>query len=122
MGHTDGVGKLDLTLVSQSGSYHILGHITCRVSCGTVHLGAVLTGECAAAVTGISAVGVYNDLTAGQSAVAVRSADHETACGVDKELRVLVHHILPEGSGSNTYFLISSWICSWVTCIIVLGG
>ena len=92
MGHADGVGKLDLALIGKSCRNHVLGHITGRISCGTVHLGAVLTGECAAAVAGISAVGVNNDLSSSQSAVAVGSSDHETACGIDIKLRVFVHH------------------------------
>ena len=70
--HTDGVGQLDLALVSQTCCNDIFCHITGCVSCGTVNLGAVLTGECAAAVSAVSTIGVYNDLTAGQTAVAVR--------------------------------------------------
>ena len=93
MCNTDGIGQLDLALVSQTCGYDILCNVTCCVSCGTVNLGAVLTGESAAAVTGISTVGVYDDLTAGQTAVSVRSADNETAGRIDEELGVLIDHI-----------------------------
>ena len=41
----------------------------------------------------ISAVGVNNDLTACQTAVTLRSADYKAACGIDKELRILIHHM-----------------------------
>ena len=56
--HTDGVGQLDLALVSQTCCNDIFCHITGCVSCGTVNLGAVLTGECAAAVSAVSTIGV----------------------------------------------------------------
>ena len=58
--------KLDLALISQTGSYDILSHIAGRISCRTVYLGAVLTGKCAAAVTCRSAVGIYNNLASGR--------------------------------------------------------
>ena len=40
-----------------------------------------------------TAVAVHDDLAPCQSAVPVRSADHETSCRVHKELRLLVSHI-----------------------------
>ena len=45
-------------------------------------------------MSSISTVCVYDDLTAGQSAVAVRSADHKTAGRIYEELRVLIDHLL----------------------------
>ena len=45
-------------------------------------------------MTGISAVGVHDDLTACDSAVPVRSSDDETACGINKKFGILVYHIL----------------------------
>ena len=91
MCYTDCVGKLDLALVSQSCCNNILCNVTCCVSCGTVYLGAVLTGECAAAVTCISTVGVYDDLTSGQAAVSVRAADYETSGRVNEELGFCIY-------------------------------
>ena len=93
MCHTDSVRQLDLTLFSQSCRYDILGNVTCCVCRTSVHLGAVLAGECSAAVTCISTVGVYDDLTASQSAVAVRSADYETSGRIDEELGVCIDHV-----------------------------
>jgi hypothetical protein len=57
-----------------------------------VHLGRILAGEGAAAVTGHAAVGVDDDLATGQAAVAHRAADDELAGRVDVELGVLVSH------------------------------
>ena len=45
-------------------------------------------------MTCISAVGVYDDLTSGQSAVSVRSADHETSGRIYKEFGVLIYQFL----------------------------
>ena len=89
MSDTDCVGKLDLAFVGKTCCYDILCNVTCCVCCGTVYLGAVLSGECAAAVTSVTTVGVYDDLTAGQTTVSVRSANNETAGWVDKELGIL---------------------------------
>ena len=94
MGNSDRIGKLDLTLIGKSCYNDVLSNITCCVGCGTIHLCAVLSGEGAAAVTGISAVGVYDDLSACKSAVSVRAADNETSCRVDKELRLRIYHFL----------------------------
>ena len=79
MRNADCVGQLNLALVSQTCGNDVLCHITGCVSCRTVNLGAVFSGESSAAVTGISAVGVYDDFSSGQSAVTVRSADYETS-------------------------------------------
>src|SRR6478735_4994728 len=59
-----------------------------------VDLGRVLAGEGAAAVAGHAAVGVDDDLAAGQAGVAHRAADLETPGGVDEQpgrRRVEVH-------------------------------
>ena len=44
-------------------------------------------------MTCISTVGVYDDLTAGQSAVAVRSADYETSGWIDEEFGICIDHV-----------------------------
>ena len=50
------VSQLDLALGRKTRGNDILGHMASRVRCGTVDLGGILAAECAAAVTGISAV------------------------------------------------------------------
>ena len=67
-----------------------------RVRCGTVDLGGILAAECAAAVTGISAVCIDDYLTAGNAAVAVRAAGDESAGGVDMIFCILIEHICGE--------------------------
>ena len=87
--HADGVGQLDLALAAQTGGHQVLGDVPGHVGGGTVHLGGVLAGESAAAMSGGAAVGVHDDLTTGEAGVAHRAAHYETAGGVDEELGVL---------------------------------
>jgi hypothetical protein len=81
--NADGVRKLDLAFVGQAGSNDVLRRVSRRICCGTVYLCRVFTGESAAAVSGISAVGVNDDLPSGQSGVAVWSADYESSRRID---------------------------------------
>ena len=94
MCNTDRIGKLDLTLVSKTCCNNILSNVTSCISCRTVYLCAVLTGESTAAVTSCSTVGINDDLTSCQATVTVRST---ISAGM---------------IASKTYFLMSSWICS----------
>ena len=102
--HTDSVGQLDLTFVSQAGTNDVFGYVTGCVSCGTVYLGAIFTGEGSAAVTGISAVGIYDDLASGQTGISVRSADNETAGGVDEEFCICIYHLCRKNRIKNIFF------------------
>ena len=54
------------------------------------HLRRILTAECTAAVTSRAAVGVYDDLPSGQTAVTLRTADNKATGGVDEILGVFV--------------------------------
>ena len=83
------------TLTYLGGEYYIPNYnVMCCISCRTVNLGAVLSGESSAAVTGISAVGVNDDLTSGKTCIAVRSSDHETSGRIDEYLCVGINHVL----------------------------
>ena len=67
VGHADGVGELDLAAFGKAGRDDVLGHIACHVGGGAVHLGGILAGEGAAAVPAHAAVGVHDDLAAGEA-------------------------------------------------------
>ena len=88
LGHTDGVGYLHQHLVGHAGSHHVLGDVAGSVGGRTVYLRRVLAREGAAAVGSLAAVGVDDNLTAGQSGVAVRTADDELTRRVDVVLDV----------------------------------
>ena len=87
-GLADGVGHLDLDPLGQAGRDDVLGHPAHRVGRRTVHLGRILAGEGAAAVTGPAAVGVDDDLAAGQTGVAHGAADDELAGRIDQQPEV----------------------------------
>ena len=85
--NADRVGDLDLAAVGEARGDHVLGHVAGRVGGGAVDLRRVLAGECAAAVARGAAVGVDDDLAAGEPGVANRPADDELAGRVDEEVR-----------------------------------
>ena len=83
LGHPDGIGHLDQHLVGHAGSHQVLRDMACGISGRTVYLGRVLAAESASAVRPFAAIGVHDDLAAGQSGVAVGAADDEFPGGVD---------------------------------------
>jgi hypothetical protein len=84
LGHADRVRDLDLALARQAGGHDVLGHVAGGVGGRAVDLGRVLARERATAVRAGAAVGVDDDLAAGQAAVALRAADDEAAGRVDQ--------------------------------------
>ena len=83
LGHADGVGELDRAAIGKTRRDDVLGEIARGIGGRTVDLGRILAREGAAAVRGRAAVGVDDDLAAGQAAVAVGTADDELAGRVD---------------------------------------
>src|SRR5690554_2952484 len=90
LGYTNGVGHLNLALLSQASGHDVLGYVRPSEGARPVTLRGVFAGEGAATVAAIAAVGVYDDFTAGQATVANRAADYELAGWVDVELGVFV--------------------------------
>ena len=90
VGHADGVGDLDLAAAGRAGGDDVLGHPAGGVGGRAVDLGRVLAREGAAAVAGGAAVGVDDDLAAGEAGVGVGAAEHEAAGGVGQQLVVVV--------------------------------
>src|SRR6185437_2422349 len=90
LGHADGVGHLHFATLSQPCSHDVLGDVARGIGGRTVDLGRVLARERTAAMACITAVGVDDDLAAGESAIAHRTADHEPAGRIDVVLGPLV--------------------------------
>ena len=80
---TDGVGHLDLATLRRTGGDDVLGHPASGVGGRAVDLRRVLAREGTAAVAGHAAVGVDDDLAAGEPAVGVGAAELERAGRVD---------------------------------------
>ena len=88
MRDADGVGELHLALMGEAGRDDVLGDPARGIRGGSVDLGAVLAGEGAAAMATHAAVGVDDDLAAGETGVAHRAADDKAAGGVDVNVRI----------------------------------
>src|SRR5271170_3632612 len=79
----DRVGDLNFAALREPGRDDVLGDIARHVASRAVDLGGVLAGKGAAAVAAIAAIAVNDDLAAGEAAIAMRSADDETAGRID---------------------------------------
>ena len=71
-------------------------------------------------MTCISAVGVYDDLTTGQSAVTVRSADHKTSGRIDEELGVCIDHVC--GQNGIEYIFLDILMNLFLRYMLVMLG
>ena len=81
--NADCVSKLNLAFLCKTCRNYIFGNITGCICSGAVNLCGVFAAECAAAVAGISAVCINNNLSARKTAVTLRTADNKSARGVD---------------------------------------
>ena len=88
LGHADRVRDLHLALARDARRDDVLRDVARGVGSRAVDLGRILAGERAAAVRRGAAVGVDDDLAAGEPGVAVRAADLEAARRIDEEARV----------------------------------
>src|SRR6266436_883357 len=88
--HADGVGELQGAAIGKTGRHDVLGEIARGIGRRTVHLGRVLAGKRTAAMRGRAAIGIDDDLAAGQSCIAVGTADVEFAGGIDVPDRLAV--------------------------------
>src|SRR6266446_4612118 len=70
LGNADGVSQLHFRLSRETSGHNVLCDVARHVAGRTVYLRGILARECAAAVTAVSAVGVDDNLAAGQTRVA----------------------------------------------------
>ena len=85
-GNADGVGDLHLAALGGARRDDVLGNPPGGIGRGTVDLRRVLPGERTATMSGGAAVGVDDDLAAGEAGVAVGAADDEVAGRIGEEL------------------------------------
>ena len=90
---TDCVGELNLTTCGETGRHDVLRHIAAHVGRRAVDLGRILAGEGASTMAAHAAVGVDDDLPAGEAGVSLRPSDDETSGRVDEELGLLGEHL-----------------------------
>ena len=85
----DGVRELQLALAASAGGHDVLRNPATHVRRAAIHFRRILARERAAAVTAHAAIGVDDDLPAGQPGVTLRPADDEASGGIDEELGLL---------------------------------
>ena len=90
---TDGISDLDFATAGEAGCDDVLGNVTGCVSTAAIDFGRVLATECATTVTAHAAVGIDDNLTARETAVAVRAADNELAGRVHENFGLLVQKL-----------------------------
>ena len=90
LGNANGIGHLHEHLVGYAGSHRILCHVACGIGSAAVHLAGILAAEGATAVCSTAAIGVDDNLAAGQASVAMRTANHKLAGGVHVQLVLIV--------------------------------
>ena len=100
LGDTDRVGQLNHAFFCKAGRHNIFCHPARGVSSRPVDLGRILAGERTAAMRGSAAVSVDDDLSTGQSAIAIRAADNEAPGRVD--VKFVFGHIQPSGRVFST--------------------
>src|SRR5699024_4699646 len=76
-------------------------HPARRIRSRAVDLAGVFAAERAAAMARVAAVGIDDDLAAGQAGVALGAAHDETAGGVDVVFGALVHHFGGDDVGDD---------------------
>ena len=102
--NADRVGQLYFTLPRESCFDNMLCHPSRRVRRRPIHFARVFSGERAATVAAVPAVRIHDDLAPRETAVAGRSADHETSRRIDVVLCLRIQilsahrfdHVLPD--------------------------
>ena len=84
-------GQLHLHLGRKTRGNQIFRHVPRHIRRAAVNLGGVFSGERAAAVGEIAAIGVHDELPPGQTGVAVGAADDKIAGGVDVDMGCLLY-------------------------------
>src|SRR3954470_16203723 len=88
LGGSDRVGELDRAALRNTGGDDVLGEVAGDIGCRAVDLGRVLAREGAAAMRAGPAVGIDDDLAAGEAGIAVGAANLEIAGRVDEDVLV----------------------------------
>ena len=86
----DDVRQLNFAGVREAGRDDVLGDVSCHIACGPVNFCGVFAAEASAAVSAFSAVGIDDNFSAGQAAVAGGAADDKFARRVDVKDRAFI--------------------------------
>ena len=93
-GHTNRVRELNHAAAGEACGDDVFRDVARHIAGGPIDLGGILARERAAAVRRCATVGIDDDLASGDAGIAVRTADNESAGGVDEEARPAIPHVL----------------------------
>ncbi len=88
--YADHVGELHLAALRQFRRHDVFCHVARHVRRAAVDLGGIFAGKCAAAVAAHAAVRIDDDFSAGETAIALRSADDESPGRIDMKNGIFV--------------------------------
>ncbi len=88
LGDADRVGKLNRAAIGETRGNDVFGEVTGGIGCRAIDLRWILARKCAASMWRRPAIGVDDNFAAGQTAIAVGTADHEFAGRVDVPNRI----------------------------------
>lgn len=89
--HSNGISQFDFAPLRQTCGYNVFGCPPRRIGCAPIYLGRILSAESTAAMTGISAVGINNDLPSGQSAVPLGASYDKSPGRIDLNFSCGIH-------------------------------
>ena len=102
--HADGVESWISHSSSQSCGNDVLCHTRLQRRLGGLPWCSPFRRKAPPPWTGISAVGIHNDFTSGESAVAIGSSDHEASGGIDVEFGFIVNQLCGQNGIENIFF------------------
>src|SRR6185369_17055365 len=82
---------------SQARRDNILRDVTSHIGSAPIDLGRIFTTEGATAVAAHAAVAVHDNLTTGQTSIALRTSNHKTSSGIDEVLGFLGQQMFRQG-------------------------
>jgi hypothetical protein len=91
--YTNGIRNLHQHFVANTGSYQVFSNVTGSIRSRTVYLAGIFSAEGTTAVRTFAAIRIYNDLAAGQSGIAMRTANHKLAGRIDVVFDIVVKQL-----------------------------
>ena len=99
--HADSIRQLDFAGICEACGDDVFCDVTSHIACGPVDFCGVFATEASAAVPSPAAIGVDDDFSACDAAVAFWASDDEPACRVDVKYDVFVNEFIRQDGDDN---------------------
>ena len=120
-GLPNGIGEADCTRIGKTRRDNVLCHITRHICAAAVDLRTVLAGKRTAAVGYKPAVGVDHQLTAGETGVGFKAAQHKSAGWIDEDFCILIDAHVMAGAGNDQPAEFLTKLVRVFVCIMLAG-